>query len=125
LPPVATKLTLQPLDSELYHCDIAKSVSEYLSNWHVLSEGTTLTVPCEELGGFLVDIYVQKAEPASTVLLRGEVPMELAEPLETVVEWQKPSVTQTPSIQEDFDQILPTTNKSAFVPFSGRGNKLG
>ena len=56
-PPIATKITLQPLDSEVYHCDIAKAVSEYLSNWHILTEGTTLTVPCEELGGFPVDIW--------------------------------------------------------------------
>lgn len=133
-PPIATKLILQPLDSELYHCDIAAAVSEHLSKWQVLSEGTTLTVPCPELGGFLVDIFVQKTEPGPTVLLRGEVPMELAEPLETVVEWQPPpkkepepqppQQEQPPEAPEDFDEILPIKKSAAFVPFSGKGYTL-
>lgn len=128
-PPIATKITLQPLDTEVYHCDIAKAVSEHLSSWHILTEGTILTVPCEELGGFPVDIYVQKTEPETTVLLRGEVPMELAEPIEKVIEWEKPPPPPhlEESIPEDFDQMLATTappKAEGFVPFSGKGNKL-
>lgn len=89
MPPVATKITLQPLDNELYHCDIATAVSEYLSKWNILTKHATLTVPLKELGGFEVDIFVKEIEPAETVLLRGEVPLELAESLETVHEWQQ------------------------------------
>ncbi len=87
MPPKATKITLQPLDNELYHCDIASAVGEHLSKWNILTKNTTLTVPLQELGGFLVDIFVKEIEPAETVLLRGEVPLELAESLETVHEW--------------------------------------
>lgn len=90
MPPKATKITLQPLDNELYHCDIASAVGEYLSKWNILTKNTTLTVPLQELGGFLVDIFVKEIEPAETVLLRGEVPLELAESLETVHEWTVP-----------------------------------
>jgi hypothetical protein len=135
MPPVATKITLQPLDSEIYHCDIAKAVSEHLSNWQVLSVGTTLTVPCEELGGFLVDVFVKAIEPAETVLLRGEVPLELDEPLETVAEWVKkttPPAQRSPSphpqaissIQGLFPEVVEASKKTGFVPFSGKGYSL-
>jgi hypothetical protein len=133
MPPVATKITLQPLDSEIYHCDIATAVSEHLSNWQVLSVGTTLTVPCKELGGFLVDIFVKAIEPAETVLLRGDVPLELDEPLETVAEWVKkstqlvdrplsPNPQSTLSIQELFPEV--ESKKKGFVAFSGKGYSL-
>jgi hypothetical protein len=125
MPPNATKIILQPLDTELYHCDIATAVSEYLSNWHVLSQGTTITVPCAELGGFLVDVFVKEVEPSSVVLLRGEVPMELAEPLENVVEWERPPTPYPPVPQElePFDEI-PEIAPKGFVPFSGKGYSL-
>ena len=123
MPPVATKITLQPLDSEIYHCDIEAAVSEYLSNWQVLSVGMTLSVPCEELGGFLVDIFVKAIEPAETVLLRGNVPLELDEPIEKVAEWtvpRPPAPSQAiSSIQELFPEVEP--KKTGFVPFSGKG----
>ena len=126
MPPVATKITLQPLDSEIYHCDIAVAVSEHLSNWQVLSVGTTLCVPCKELGGFLVDVFVKAIEPAETVLLRGEVPLELDEPLETVAEWVKKTTSPHPheisSIQELFPEV--ESKKAGFVPFSGKGYSL-
>jgi hypothetical protein len=131
MPPIATKIILQPLDSEIYHCDIATAVSEHLSNWHVLSEGTTLTVPCAELGGFLVDIFVRSIEPAPTVLLRGEVPLELGEPLETVAEWNLPPPlppqrpdTPRPESPSMFSEPL-APNKKGFIAFSGAGNRLG
>jgi len=125
MPPVATKITLQPLDTEVYHCDISSTVSEYLSNWQVLSVGTTLTVPCPELGGFLVDFYVKSIEPAPTVLLRGEVPLELDEPIETVAEWvKKTGPPPQPPIQDTLPMIEPSVSKTVFVPFSGKGYSL-
>jgi len=128
MPPVATKITLKPLDSEIYHCDIVAAVSEHLSNWQTLSVGTTLTVPCPELGGFLVDIFVKAIEPAETVLLRGEVNLELDEPLEKVAEWTNPRPPSPhpqaiSSIQGLFPEEL-STKKTGFVPFSGKGHSL-
>jgi hypothetical protein len=124
MPPQATKILLQPLDNELYHCDIAGSVSAYLSNWNILKKNTILTVPCQELGGFEVDVFVKDIEPADLVLLRGDVPMELDEPLETVAEWAPAAALPE---QEPFDNPFegtqpPRTN--AFVPFSGKGYSL-
>jgi hypothetical protein len=130
MPPVATKITLQPLDAEIYHCDISKEVSEHLANWQTLMEGTTITVECEELGGFPVDLFVKSIEPASTVLLRGDVVLELAEPLETVAEWVPPPAppvprpstpSPSPGIEESFQPII----QKGFVPFSGQGHRLG
>ena len=135
MPPLATKITLQPLDNELYHCDIATAVSKHLSEWQVLTVGTTLTVPCEELGGYKVDIFVRTIEPESTVLLRGEVPLELEEPLETVPEWTAPEpiVEEVahpahPILQEHeplFESNLEEPLNQKFVPFSGVGYRLG
>jgi len=135
MPPLATKITLQPLDNELYHCDIAAAVSQHLSNWQVLSEGTTLTVPCPELDGFLVDIYVKTIEPEKTVLLRGEVPLELDEPLETVNEWihntspnqerpSSPTPDSVSSFNEFIDVPIQESGPKKFVPFSGKGYSL-
>ena len=132
IPPIATKIVLQPLDTELYHCDVTTAISEHLSQWQTLTEGTTFTVLCAELGGFPVDIFVQKTEPESTVLLRGEVPFELAEPLETIVEWEPPTNTTTNTIKRPLTPIpeqIPflTTFEptgSGFIPFSGKGYSL-
>jgi len=135
MPPLATKLTLKPLDNELYHCDIVSAVSAHLSQWQVLTKWTTLTVPCEELGGFLVDIFVEDIEPAATVLLRGEVPMELLEPVETVSEWNTPAAptvtepapvnpaTDFTAFQESIEE--PKEPQKKFQPFSGKGYRLG
>lgn len=147
MPPLATKITLQPLDNELYHCDIATAVSEHLSKWSVLTKNVTLTVPLKELGGYLVDIFVKDIEPAETVLLRGEVPLELAEPIEAIPEWTAPVPQQerppTPRPEEpsvlspggnlmipmpipDVSNSRPEkrSRNSTFVPFSGVGRRL-
>ena len=130
MPPQATKIILQPLDNEVYHCDISATVSAHLSNWQVLSEGTTLTVSCEELGGFPVDIFVKSIEPEKTVLLRGQVPLELEEPIETVEEWIN-STSPNQAVPAFVDgPVLPeaqTNNKiheKKFIPFSGKGYSL-
>lgn len=147
LPPIATNIVLQPLDTELYHCDIATAVSDYLSHWNVLQKHTTLTVPCMELGGYPVDVFVQEIEPADCVLLRGEVPLNLAEPLLTIPEWVQPPPEPTPvarpptPIPDEPEAFLPIPwggahqhpvppqprgrGKPSFVPFSGTGHRLG
>jgi len=129
MPPLATKITLQPLDNELYHCDIASAVSKHLSEWQVLTVGTTLTVPCEELGGYKVDIFVRSIEPENIVLLRGEVPLELAESLETVPEWTAPTLPIdrpiSPQNEAVFDPHIEQPVNQKFIPFSGTGYRLG
>jgi hypothetical protein len=151
LPPLATQITLQPIDSEVYHCDISAAVSEMLTQWHVLEINTVLSVPLPELGGFMADILVKAIEPEPVALLRGEVRLELAEPFIHVPEFQvpkapapvaapaaarpptpapaQPSMVVTDPIAQLFapqqQQRFPTQNAPGFVPFSGRGYVLG
>ena len=100
MPPIVTKILLQPLDNELYHCDIAGAVGAVLGQWNVLSKHTTLSVPCEELGGYLVDVFIKDLEPADCCMLRGDVPLELAESLEQVEEFRPTSNSAPEHVSE-------------------------
>ena len=144
MPPWATKIVLQPLDNELYHCDIAGAVSKVFSCWNILEKNTVVSVPCEELGGYLVDVFIKDLEPADTVLLRGECPMELAEPLEQILEWTKTedgkesneeipegvwrpverSLTTDAKVGE-VAEVAESSHTTGFIPFGGKGNRLG
>ena len=133
--PLATKIYLRPLDNELYHANIEEEISIYLSNFQTLQQGSTIVVPISSLGGFAVDIFVEKCEPQEEVLLRGDVPLELVESLENVMEWfptvAEPAIrpgTPIPSMVEDFSTFMEDykePEKKGFVAFSGNGNKLG
>jgi hypothetical protein len=143
MPPLATKIELQRVDSELYHNDIAGAASKVLSNWNILKVGTVLMVPCEELGGYYVEVIVKSCEPADIVLLRGEVPLDIAEPLIKGPSWfvntnqtlpyqpRPPTPIPEEPMQfsdEDFAQLVPTTvsqlGPARFTPFSGKGSSL-
>jgi hypothetical protein len=130
-PATATKIVLQPVDSSSEGIDVASAVSEYLSSWHVLSAGTMLHVPIQELGGFIVDIAVQEVEPVTAngyVLLRGEVPLELAEPL---IQPERPQRVGTPMPQPlekddtpaDWSSILPQQESNPVVQTKPASNK--
>ncbi len=131
MPPPATKIVLQPLDEDLASAvDVSTIVSETLSKWHTLQEGTILTIECQEIGGLPLDILVKSTEPAPLVLLRGEVPFEM-EPLERPESPQMAFPLETPSpirsswnAEEDFALPIPIP-QTGFVPFSGSGYRLG
>jgi hypothetical protein len=147
--PLATKIVLRPLDNEIYHADIEEELSAFLQNFQTLQKGSTLTVPISKLGDYLVDVFVEDCEPSNEVLLRGDVPLELAEPLETIAEWtgrSDDSTSTSPNTlipnDEPFpedDILLPiatpqtptqpqtyqTQSTQPFIPFSGSGNRLG
>jgi hypothetical protein len=139
-PPRATSITLQAVDEVAYSCDIVSTVSAELANWNVLTVGTVLTVACEELGGYQVQILVKACEPAETVLLRDEVPLVLEEALigsSGGASQPKPQeVKQEPEAaqeMEPFDfssmvsvaaQAEPPVKRQKFVPFGGTGHSL-
>jgi hypothetical protein len=133
MPPLATRITLEPLEADSYGFDIAGATSEYLSHWNILKSGTTLTVPSLEIEGYTIMIHVAKTEPADIVLLRGEVPMELVELPQNQHSQQtaRPS-TPIPALPspllpqptEDFD-MLPSLPTQVFAPFGGKGYRLG
>jgi hypothetical protein len=120
MPPNATKIVLQPLDSEIVGCgiDIAAKVSDMLSHWQTLTKHTMLSVQCEELGGLVVELFVKEIEPADTVLLRGEVPLEVEEPLIKPPSWAEPPQvspqpqrppTPIPLEPEELNELVPMT----------------
>ncbi len=132
--PLATKITLKPLDNVFYHASAEEELSEHLKHFQSLQAGCILSVPLKALGGYEVDVFVESCEPASCVLLRGEVPLELSEPIETVVEWRPPSaptISPPPTEPVDFENLLPNQisqisqpANQGFVPFQGTGRRL-
>jgi hypothetical protein len=146
LPPMATKIQIKPLDNALYCVDIAEVVSTVLSNWHVIQKGTIFEVPLTTLGGYPVEVFVENVEPQDCVLLRGEVPLELSESVETVPEFQpqvqapprpptpipreEPIFQPTPSLEDFMGPMVPFTppppsnKKQKFIPFQGQGRRL-
>lgn len=152
LPPIATGITIKPLDNALYCVDIAEDVSAVLSDWNVLQEGTIFQVSLTALGGYLADVYVEKVIPEKCVLLRGNVPLELAESVETVPEFTpversvpRPDTPQPKPVspilgpsddiftapmmsttkQEKIKQQPTQKPTTHFIPFQGTGNRLG
>lgn len=141
MPPNATKIVLQPQDSSYEGIDIVAAVSNYLSHWNVLAKNTLLSVPCEELGGQEIEVFVKGCEPADIVLLRGEVPLDLEESLISAtaqVQTEPPTEnTNRVTSEEFFDTAAPMFGQAevplhrpikkapAFVPFSGKSYSLG
>jgi hypothetical protein len=129
LPPVATQITLQILESDFAGIDIATAASEYLSKCNVLKRHSILQIPFPELGDLVIDVFVADTAPEEFVLLRGEVPLEIAnsepvaEPAQMI-----PFRQPTPAEPLDFDAILPETHvpkPSGFNAFCGTGHRLG
>jgi hypothetical protein len=98
--PFATKICLRPLDNAAYHTDLRNVFEQYLDMFHVLEEGTTLSVPLEELGGFEINAFIERMEPTPRCRLGGEVIIEFLEPLGGIPEHEQPveqeSVEQAP-----------------------------
>lgn len=127
MPPIATKIVLEPLDADLDSYDLTNSASEYLSNWNLLKKNQILSVPCSDLGGYVMDVLVKDVEPEELVLLRGEVPFEIYRapaPLPPSPPLQAPL---SPPQEESFDDFLPAipSTTTTFEPFTGRGYRLG
>lgn len=130
MPPQATKIILEPLEEEMRSVDLATAVSEYLSNRHTITQGMIIPVPIEELGGYVAHILVKATEPAETVLLRGEVPLELSEFEQPPQALPSAPILRvpTPPPQEEFieDLMIPVAPQTkGFVPFGGQGYRLG
>jgi hypothetical protein len=126
--PQATQIKVKPLDNAFYHSDIQENLSDYLSHFQTLQKNTVLSVPIKELGGFCVDLLVEECQPSSEVLLRGEVPLELSEPMETVAEWEPQPITKVlHAPQESFDDapMISTIPVPTKPSYTGKGNVLG
>lgn len=78
--PIATMIYLKPMDNAIYHTDIRECFERALDSFHVLEVGTMLSVCIDSLGGYPVQAYVDRLEPAAIVRLGGEVGVEFIEP---------------------------------------------
>jgi hypothetical protein len=79
-PPVrATKISLRPLDPMMAHIDARAEIEEHLKLFNVLQEGTTISVPLRPFDNYIAQVFVEKCEPESIVLLRDEVELDLLE----------------------------------------------
>lgn len=126
MPPKATEIVLQPLDGGFGGIDLAAAASQMLSNWNVLTAGNILSIPCEELGGFQVDVLVKQVKPATTVLLRGDVPLVIEDSI--THEFLPQPVVQQPVVaqeDEDFTNMIPVSLPQDRISFSGNGRRLG
>lgn len=89
----ASMIYLKPLDTAIYHTDIRECFEKKLDMFHVLEAGTVLTVEIESLGGYKVEAYVDRLEPAHVCRLGGEVGVEFLEPDGGVPEFVPATVT--------------------------------
>lgn len=114
IPPNATKITIKPLDSLLYHVDINEEVSRYLSDWHVLQEGILLEIHLQSID-YNALMYIEALEPGPLVLLRGEVPLEVV-PQEEENPPPLPNHVQVPPPVQNLPQAIPDCFFGPMVP---------
>jgi hypothetical protein len=78
----ATKIVLKPLDSLFYASgDMREVVENALMDYPLLQAHTQFSIELEQLGGYVVDMWVESCEPAEVVQLGGEVELEFVEGL--------------------------------------------
>ena len=131
--PQATRIVFRVIDSAIYNADIKQELEQALSSLGVLREHTTLHIPVSALGGYPVEVFVSKTEPANLVLCDGEeVAVEFEEPVDQMAPPPRvptPIPEEVPRLEEE--SFLPQPefqtagNSSAFRPFQGQGKTLG
>lgn len=120
--PEATKLVLKVVDSAFYNSEIKEELETALSSLGVVKQHTLLQIPIQNLGGFQVEVFVSKTEPADLVLCSGEeVVVEFEEPVDHYEPPPKPPTPIPPQVP-----ILPENIPTGgFVAFQGEGRTLG
>ena len=129
--PEATRIVFRVVDSAIYNADVKVELEKALSSIGVIQEHTILQIPVEALGGFRVEVFISKTEPANIVLCDGEeVAVEFEEPVDQI---SPPPRVPTPipepppmlpSLQTSMIPEHVSTNVG-FTAFQGQGNTLG
>ena len=131
--PNATKIVLRVIDSAFYNADIKEELERALSAIGVIRQHTTLQIPIEALGGYMVEVFIAETEPANIVLCDGEeVAVEFQEPVDQIAEPRPP----TPIPQHEpllftggmFSEEFPaneSTLTAGFRAFQGEGRLVG
>lgn len=132
--PEATKIVFRVIDSAIYNADIKEELEQALSSLGVLREHTTLHIPVSALGGYPVEVFVSKTEPANLVLCDGEeVAVEFEEPVDQIAPPrpttpipQPPAILTTETmIPEGFLGPAIQAPQTGFRAFQGEGRLLG
>jgi hypothetical protein len=131
--PEATRIVFRVIDSAIYNADIKQELEQALSSLGVLKEHSTLHIPVSALGGYPVEVFVSKTEPANIVLCDGEeVAVEFEEPVDQMAPPRPPTpVPEEPPRLPEPESMVPQGlfqthgEASAFRPFQGQGNTLG
>ena len=119
--PEATKIVLRPHESAFYHANARDELEPVLTRYGVLGVGTTVPVPIEELGGYIIQFDVIRTEPANMVLMEGD---EVEIEFEKALDYVEPAAVAPPvEPVSDFDAttdiFAPTTISYA------EGHRLG
>ena len=135
--PEATRIVFRVVDSAFYNADIKEELEKALSAIGIVREGMTLQIPIEALGGYAVEVFVSKTEPANLVLCHGEeVAVEFEEPVDQIA---PPSANANPAPappSANANPVVeprPPTPQPMIVPlepqgfraFQGEGQTLG
>jgi len=117
--PEATRIVLRPHDSAFFNADAKEELERALTTIGVLQVGTTIPVPLNTLGGFIVHIDVIALEPTPLVLMQGdEVAIEFEEALDSITTAPAPTPVPEPEPEPE-----PEPAPATFV--SDGGYQLG
>ncbi len=131
--PEATRLVFRVIDSAFYNANVKEELERALSSLGIVQQHTVLQIPVSALGGFHVEVFVSKTEPANIVLCDGEeVAVEFEEPVDqispppprppTPVPQPPPTLPTTGIIPEG---VFQTNGTQGFQAFQGEGRTLG
>lgn len=118
--PEATHIVFRVVDSAFYNADVKEELEKALSAMGVIRQYSTLQIPIQALGGYPVEVFVSKTEPANVVLCDGEeVSVEFEEPVDQIrPPTPVPDLSHTTMIPSDV-QIQQSQ------AFQGEGRRLG
>jgi hypothetical protein len=127
--PEATKIVLRPHESAFYHADAREELEPVLTRYGILQVGTTIPVPLEVLGGYVVLFDVVACEPADLVLMEGdEVELEFEKALDYVEPVAAAAAPSAPAPQEEpfgTEEMLPPAPPAAAAAPQQLGHILG
>ena len=113
--PEATKIVLRPHESAFYHGDARDELEPVLTQYGMLKKGSTIPVPIEELGGYIILFDVIATEPADLVLMQGD---EVAIEFEQALDWVDAPVAAAPEPPPErlLEPLVPFDDDEALLP---------
>jgi hypothetical protein len=112
------------IDSAIYNADIKEELEKALSSLGIVQEHSILQIPVAALGGYNVEVFVSKTEPANIVLCDGEeVAVEFEEPVDQIAPPRPPTPIPEPAAM--LPSVFQQPQAQGFQAFQGEGRALG